>query len=258
MLGRLLRWKKSSSRPPPPEVPRAERFRLGDAENAHARQRLRIFGEAAVGADDEDAAQLIGVADADFVNARVVGARGLVGALHQVDLRQHVSFRRRQRHRIKIVRRLVGQSDDGLLGRAAGDEGRGPGGVQDALRREIVGVGIAGAFARQHAHAAADGNALGRRLHHALVEGNRGRGLIFEVEVGVVATGGKRRRQIALNVGLRHSVPIEEKLVVHNHTQLDALTLWKGAKVPADGQGARLKMELVPDLLIITRRCVCR
>ena len=152
------------------------------------------------------------------MDARIVVAGGLVGTLHQVDLGQHVRFVRRQAHRIKIVGRLVGEADDGLLGRATGDERRGAGGMQNPLRRKIVGVGVTGAFTGEHANAAAGGNSLGSRLHHALVERNRGGGLIFEVEVGVIAASRKRRSQIALNVGLRQTVALEEKLIVHSHT----------------------------------------
>ena len=95
-----------ATRPPPPELPRAEpSIRLGDTEHAHARQRLRVLGEAAVGADHQYAAQLVGIADAHFVYARIVGAGRLVRALHQFDLGHHLGFDRRQRHGIQVVRR---------------------------------------------------------------------------------------------------------------------------------------------------------
>ena len=48
-----------------------------------------IFGKAAVGADDQNAAQFVGIAGAHFVDARIVGARGFVGAIDQLDLGQH-------------------------------------------------------------------------------------------------------------------------------------------------------------------------
>ena len=163
-------------------------------------------------------AHLVGIAHAHFMNARIVVARGLVGTLHQVNLGQHIGFVRRQRHGIKIVRRLVGQADDRLLGRAAGNQRRGTRGVQNALLRQIVGVGITSAFTRQHANAAADRNALGGRLHHALVERNRGGSLIFKVEVGEIAASRKRRRQVPLNISLHQPIANEEKLLIHSHT----------------------------------------
>ena len=49
-------------------------FGLGDAGNVHAGQRLGIFGESAVGTDHQDVAQLVGVAGANFLDARIVGA----------------------------------------------------------------------------------------------------------------------------------------------------------------------------------------
>jgi len=116
------------------------------------------------------------------------------------------------------VRRLVGQTDDRLLRRAAGDHGSGSCGVKDALRGKIVRVSVAGALAGEDADAATDGDALGSGLHHALVERDRGGSLVFEVEVGEVAAGGKRGGKVALDVGLRQTVALEEELIVHSHS----------------------------------------
>ena len=41
-------------------------FGLGDAGDVHAGERLRIFGEGSVGGDDENVAEFVGVAGADF------------------------------------------------------------------------------------------------------------------------------------------------------------------------------------------------
>ena len=192
--------------------------RLRQAEHVQARQRLRIFGKAAVRADHQDLPQLVGIAHPHFFNARIVRARRHVGAVHQLHLRHHVGFHRRQRHRIKVVQRLVGQPHHRLLRRTAGDHRRRARRMQNALRSQVVGVGIAGALARKHAHAAAHRNALRRRLHHALVERNRSRGLIFEVKVGEIAARGKRSSQVPLHVCLRQAVALKEKLLVHSHS----------------------------------------
>ena len=61
-------------------------FGLGDAGDVHARQRLRVFGERSVGSDDENVAEFVGVAGADFLNAGIVGAGGFVGAHDEFDL----------------------------------------------------------------------------------------------------------------------------------------------------------------------------
>ena len=47
---------------------------FGDAGNVHAGERLGIFGESAVGTDHQNVAQLVGIAGADFLDARIVGA----------------------------------------------------------------------------------------------------------------------------------------------------------------------------------------
>jgi hypothetical protein len=70
--------------------------------------------------------------------------------------------------------------------------------------RKIVGVGVSGALAGNHAHAAARGNSLRGRLHHRLIHHQRGR-KIFEIKVGVVAAGRKRRRQVAIAFDLADS-----------------------------------------------------
>ena len=46
-------------------------FRLGDAADVHARQRLRVFGEGAIGSDHQNVAQLVGIAGANFLDPRI-------------------------------------------------------------------------------------------------------------------------------------------------------------------------------------------
>ena len=86
---------------------------------------------------------------------------------------------------IEAARSLVLQIYDRLLRWAAGDERSGFRGVQDALRREIVGIGVSGALAGDDANAASGADALGGGLDEGLVDADGGRVQIFEVEVGV-------------------------------------------------------------------------
>ena len=191
---------------------------LGDAGNVHAGQGLGVFGEGAVGADHQNVAQLVGVAGANFLDARIVSAGRSVGAHHQFDLGGDFGVDRRQRHRIETARRLLLKAYDRGLGRAAGDQGGGAGSVQNALGRKIVGVGVAGALADHHANAASCGNPLRSRLHHRLVHHERGGGEVFEIKVGVVAAGGKGGCQIALQILLGEAVMLKkEPIFIHDN-----------------------------------------
>ncbi len=51
-----------------------------------------------------------------------------------------------------------------LFGGTAGDEGGGAGGAEEAVGGEIVGVGVAGALAGEDTDAAAEADALARRI----------------------------------------------------------------------------------------------
>ena len=110
------------------------------------------------------------------------------------------------------------KADDRGLGRAAGDQGRGASRVQNALGREIVGVGVAGALADHHANAASCGNSLGSGLHHGLVHHQRGRGKILEIKVGVVAAGREGGCQIALEIMFGEAVMLKkEPIFIHGN-----------------------------------------
>src|SRR5208282_6572420 len=52
---------------------------LCDAGDIHARQRLRVFRERAVGAYHQDGPQFVGIAGSYFLDARIVSASSLVG-----------------------------------------------------------------------------------------------------------------------------------------------------------------------------------
>ena len=57
-------------------------IRFRDTRNIHTRERLRIFRKRAVGPDNQNVAQFVGIAGAHFFDARIVPAGGPVGA-HQ-------------------------------------------------------------------------------------------------------------------------------------------------------------------------------
>ena len=70
--------------------------------------------------------------------------------------------------------------------------------MEQAVRAEVVGVGVAGALAAEDANAAAGADALAGRLDDLLIDAQRGGGDRLEVEVGVVAAGRKSLAQAAL------------------------------------------------------------
>ena len=61
--------------------------------------------------------------------------------------------------------------------------------MQQAVGAEVVGVGVAGAFAAEHADAAAGAGALAGGFHDLLVHAQRGGSDRLEVKIGVVAAG---------------------------------------------------------------------
>ena len=117
--------KSRATRPPPPEDA-AGGVALGfrDAGDIHAGERLRVFGEGAVGGDDENVAEFVGVAGADFVDARIVGAGGFVGAHDQFDLGADFGVDRRERDGVEAARCGFLESGDGGFRWSAGDQAR--------------------------------------------------------------------------------------------------------------------------------------
>src|SRR6185369_2865381 len=120
------------------------------------------------------------------------------------------------------ARSLVLEIDDRLLRGAAGNEGCGLRGVQDALGRKIVGIGVAGALAGDDANAASGADALGGGFYERLVNADGGRVQIFEVEVGVGSTGRQGGGQIFLQVGIREAEAVGEKRLIHEGCLIDA------------------------------------
>ncbi len=193
------------TRPPPPEVPRAVPCAvLGDDEDVEAGERLGVGGEGAVGGGDQDAAELVVEAGANLGDAGVEGAGGLVGALDQRELGGDLGVGCCAGDGVEAVGVVrLAEAVHLLLRGAAGDQGRGAGGMQQALGREVVGVGVAGALAGEDADAAAYADALGGGLDERLVDAERGGGDRLEVKVGVVAAGGERLAEAALHEAFR-------------------------------------------------------
>ena len=193
---------------------RASSVLPGDAKNIHARQRLEIAGESPVGADHQNAAQLFAIVGPHLEDARIVGAGGCVGPLHQGQLGADVGIYRERIHRIKIALLVLFQVHYRLLRRAAGDKRRGARRTQNFFRRQVVGVGIAGTLAGDDSDCAACRNALRGRFHHGFIERDGGGGEIFEVQIGVIAARAQRRAQIALQVGFIEPILLKEKFLL--------------------------------------------
>ena len=169
--------KLSATRPPPPLVPRASWARvLRDDEDVEPGERLGIAGKGSVAGGDEDAPQLIIEAGAYLGDAGVVGAGGAVGALDELEFFGDFGVGGGTCDRVECGGLGVGEALGELLCGAAGDQGGGAGGLEQALGAEVVGVGEAGAFAREHADAAAYADTLAGGLDQALVDTERGGG----------------------------------------------------------------------------------
>ena len=139
-------------------------------ENAHAGQRLAVEVQHAVAGRDQNVAEAVGISHLDLKDARIVGARGVVGALRQFDA--------------LLERGLVGSGQDGVeialaalfergllhLCRTGGDQRRDLRRVPDLLRAQIVAVGVSGALPRDDAYADAERNALGGALDDGFID----------------------------------------------------------------------------------------
>ncbi len=110
--------------------------------------------------------------------------------------------------------RRLGKSLHRLLGRARGDQRRGPRRMQQPLGVQIVGIGVAGALARQHANAAPGAGSLAGRLHDLLVHAQRDGRNRLEVKVGIVAAGGQSLAQAALQKPLGDAKFLEKIALV--------------------------------------------
>ena len=131
-------------------------------------------------------------------DARIEGARGAIRSQNQFEPRGQVQIVAAQRDGVKIGGRRFGKALHKLVGRPGGDQRGGAGGVQQAVRVEVVGVGVAGAFAAEHADAAAGADSLAGGFDDLLVHAQRGGRHRLKVQVGIVAAGRERLAQAAL------------------------------------------------------------
>jgi len=129
-------------------------------KDAEPRQRLRIAGKGAIGGSDQNPAQLIRIAGAHLRNARIISAGSAIGAHHQIELGREIVVEVDGRSGVEAWRLRFGESRDGLLGRAAGDQRRGASRTQQPVCGKVVGVGITGALSAYHANAATGAHAL--------------------------------------------------------------------------------------------------
>ena len=81
-----------------------------------------------------------------------------------------------------------------------GDAGGHARGLADLLRGQIVAIGVAGALARDHAHADAQRHALRGALHDGFVDADGAGEQVFEIQIGVIAALRKRFGQVAFQV----------------------------------------------------------
>ena len=178
------------------------RVLFGNDEDVEPAKGLGIAGEGAVGGGNQDAPQFLGVAGTDLHDAGVEGPGGAVGAENQLQARGQVQVVAAQGNGVEVGGGGLGEPLDSLFRWPGGNQGRRAGGVQQPVGIEIVGIGVAGALAREHANAAAGAGALAGGFHDLLVDPQRGGRHRLEVEVGVVASGGQGLAQAALQEAL--------------------------------------------------------
>ena len=192
--------------------------RLRDAEYREAQQRLVIGDQTAVGAGNQNVAYLVAIADADLLDAWVMGPGGAVGSVCELLLFLQFSLGRGGSHGIEVVRRAGGgQTDRVNLRRAVGDMTGDAGRFSDAFRREVVGVGIAGLVARNHSHAAPNQDPLGSILDDRFIEQKGRCGGVFKIEIRVIAPGAQRFTEIAFQVFFNQTVGVEKETFKCRH-----------------------------------------
>jgi len=167
----------------------------GDVEPC---QRLRVAGEGAVGCGDQDAAQFVVDGSANLRDARIEVARGLVGALDELEFGGNFRVRGGSGDGVERRCRGFGKSLHTLGLRAIRDQRGGPCGLEQALWREVVGVREPGALAGQHADSTANADALRGGLDDAFVHAERHGGNCLKVKVSELATSRKRLSEAAL------------------------------------------------------------
>ena len=134
----------------------------------------------------------------DLLDARVVGPRRAVGAL---DERDAVGAGPSTADGVCAVAPVHGRGRDGLRAAACACPDAMWAAVSAAramaVQREVVGVGVAGALARHHAHAEAAGHARGGGADDPFLEQERRGPMVLEVEVGEAARRARGRARAA-------------------------------------------------------------
>ena len=187
-------------------------------ENAHAGQRLPVEVQHAVAGRDQNVPQVVGIRHLHLKHARIVSARGMVGALREFDALFESGLAGRSQDGIEIALAALFERRLLHLGRAGRDQRRDLRRVPDLLRTQIVAVGVAGAFARDDAHADAERNALRRALDDRFVDADGAGGEVFEVEVGIVAAAPQRFGEIVFQIPPRDAELSGEKRIGKAHS----------------------------------------
>ncbi len=201
---------------------------FGDDEDVEPAEGLGVGGEGAVGTGDEDAAKFFAVAGAHLNDVGVEGAGGAVGALDQVEAGSQIEVESTQWDGVEVGERFVLKTVDGVFRGPGGDQGGGACGVNQALRAQIVGVGVAGAFAGEDADAAAGAGALAGRFDDLLVNAQGDGCNRFKVEVGVIAAGRKGFPEAAFQQALGNSELFEKVPLVSGSVPRNWERRWEG------------------------------
>jgi hypothetical protein len=151
-----------------------------------------------------------GCVSADLYDARIGRARGAIGAQQQIELGCDIRVAFRREDGIEVLLSFLPETGDRFLRGAAGDERGGTRGAEQAIGREIVRVGVAGALAGDNAHAAACAHSLAGGFYQRFVEADGRGGDGLEVEVGIVTAGRKRLAQAALKQPLGDAEGVEK------------------------------------------------
>ncbi len=133
---------------------RAAVLRAPAAKTLRRARGWRSKRQDAVAGRHHHVAQVVGVGGLHLEDARIVGARRAVGALHQFHALGEGGFGGRGEHRDRGCACAPSlRSNVSTLAGPGGDAGGHARGLADLLGREIVAVGVAGALAGDHAHA---------------------------------------------------------------------------------------------------------
>jgi len=121
-------------------------------------------------------AKLVVEARANLGDAGVVCSGGLVGALDECELGCDLGVAGCSGDGVERRGFGVAEAAHQLFGGAAGDQGCGSCCTEETIARKIVGVGVAGALARNDTDAATDADPLTCGFDQRLIDAEGGRG----------------------------------------------------------------------------------